>query len=447
MPIQLKDVNGNLVAMTNAQKTQFLNDIGAMPAAAQVLPLDARLVTEGDSLTDYENTGGQNWQFYFQLFTGARLYRPQGSNQALGGQKISGLLGDATYISDETQIAAVRAQKPAVVTLIAGTNDIAGGVTDVAGIINAFKTAISGYLASDGTFGGASYVVVGKIPPRNPITDTTWTAAKERIRLHVNAQIALLPTWNNKVIIAETDSDNAAGSWDLTSANTTYQADGIHQSWLGFRIIARAVANAMSGILPQARPTHSYLDATNLCTNPMLYGTAGSMTGNAGAGVPVPVGQVADSWSVANNMNGVSVSCTKDTLDGAVAQRIVFSGTLNTAGGQCFFTQTVAYSGAAGEGYECMFDVEIASGMSNIRNIFALCDTATSPVSASTTPFVGDQPLRGTIRTKVTAPLTGVDTSSLVRLGITAQTAGQSVALDIKISKPYFRKITQQTPL
>lgn len=28
MPISIKDTSGNLVAMTNAQKTQFLSDIG-----------------------------------------------------------------------------------------------------------------------------------------------------------------------------------------------------------------------------------------------------------------------------------------------------------------------------------------------------------------------------------------------------------------------------------
>lgn len=33
MPISIKDVNGNTVAMTNAQKTQFLSDIGAATAA------------------------------------------------------------------------------------------------------------------------------------------------------------------------------------------------------------------------------------------------------------------------------------------------------------------------------------------------------------------------------------------------------------------------------
>jgi len=406
------------------------------------LPLNARIVHEGDSLTDYEIALGQNWQFFFHPLLGGRAYRPVGSNLAVGGQKISSLLGDGTWIADTGQIAAVVAKAPDLVTLMAGTNDISAGFTDPDAMFPFVKTACSGYFA-----GGAKYVIVGKVPPRNPVTDTTWTAAKEAVRVKFNALIATLPKWDKRVLVAETDTDNAGGSWDLTAANTSYQADGIHGSWLGMRIIAHAFYQQAVKLFDGVNPvTSGYLASDNLLTNAALYGTAGSVIGNAGSGVPVPTGVVADSWTFANNMVGVNVACSKSTLNGAVAQQLVLSGTVGSAAQQAQFQINQAYSGLTGEGYELAVDFELAAGHTNIRNIYIACDTSTTAANSSTTPFPSDQILRGTLRTRLTTPLAAGDVSNAVRMFITANSAGAATAADIKFSRPYLRKITAAVP-
>lgn len=51
MPIQLKDVNGNLVAMTNTQKTQFISDLGITPEAIGAVSAGVREISVSSSMT------------------------------------------------------------------------------------------------------------------------------------------------------------------------------------------------------------------------------------------------------------------------------------------------------------------------------------------------------------------------------------------------------------
>jgi len=400
------------------------------------LPIDSRIVYEGDSITAFETTNGQTFQFYANAQSGAKLYYPKNACLAVGGQQI-GQRGNspATYMADAGQIAAVVAQAPAVVHFFAGTNDIAHGDLNDALIFADLQTCLTAYFA-----GGAQYVIVGTVIPHNPTGDPGWSGAMETARLALNTRIRTLSGLDSRIKVA----DYAAGVWDLTAALTTYQTDGVHPNFIGMKIIGDILTPVLNSITVTDSITPTYLSASNLllaANNPALTGTAGLK--QAGTG-PAPTGIVADLWAVRNNMAGSTIVCSKATLNGAEAQQIDISGTATSSAGAVRLNTTCTFNGLTGEGYEAWFDVELASGCVNVRGIVASCDSSYS-VSSGSAYDMSSAGLSGVVRTKLVTPLAAGDTSSVIQLAINFGTAS-AVAASIKIGKPVFRKITAAAP-
>ena len=423
-------VGSSLVSAAYAGVTSLLG------SALPLLALDSRIVYEGDSITAFETTNGQTFQYYANIQSGAKLYYPKNACLAVGGQQI-GPRGNSppTYMADAGQIAAVVAQAPAVVSFFAGTNDIAHGDLNDALIFADLQTCLTAYFA-----GGAQYAIVGTVIPHNPTGDPGWSGAMETARLALNTRIRTLPGLDTRVKVA----DYAAGAWDLTPALSTYQSDGVHPNFVGMRIIGDILTPVLNSITVTDSLTSLYLDASNLllaANNPALTGTAGAKQAGTGA---APTGVVADLWAVRNNCAGAVVVCSKTTLNGAAAQQIDISGTASGAAGAIRLNTTVAYSGLIGEGYEAWFDVEIASGSVNCRGLVASCDTSAS-ISTGSTTDISPALMAGVVRTKLVTPLAAGDVSSVQQLAIIFGTAG-AVSASVKIGKPVFRKITAASP-
>jgi hypothetical protein len=392
---------------------------GALP----LLPLNSRWVAEGDSIT--AGSSGPQWSWQAIAATRGRLFNPQNWNQAVGGQ---------TAAQMATQIANTMAPAPKLVTFLAGTNDLAGSPDTPATIYGNILACVKGYLD-----GGAQYVVVSRVLPRN---DATWLAlsAGRRGDLPIlNGLIANLPT--DPVLLAAGYAGRVKLATDLTSTliPATDCVDNLHPNWLGAIKVGNAFADAMNTCINQASVlTDLYLDNSNLLVttskNPALTGIAGTKSGTT-----VPTGDVANTWTLTDN-DTMNVVGSKTTLNGAEAQRFVVSGNVGTAGRLVNFQQpAVAYSGAAGDTVEACIDFSLAAGYQNLRSFYMACDTGSSPNSTSAFLMDGAGAISGTMRTAVTTPLAGADTSTAIQNVLTF--AVGAVAADITLSRPYLRKV------
>ncbi len=376
--------------------------------AANRLPLNSIVVSEGDSITAGSN--GPQWIFAASILTNGKYYWPYQSNQAVGGQ---------TAAQMATQTAAVVALAPKVVTLLAGTNDLAGTSDTPAVIAANIQTCIDAYIA-----GGAEYVVLCKVLPRNDATWMAKTPERRADRVTLNALIAAKASAKVKVIDLESTFDPS-----------TDCDDGLHPNWAGAIKLGEAFASALNALIVSGDQTGLYLDSSNMvlsADNPQLTGTAGSKSG------ALVTGEVATGWTVETNDAGIAVDCSKVAdFNGAVGQRLQVSGTSSTNGRVVNFRNSVVYSGSAGQKYEAWVQFELAAGHQNLRALTVSCDTGSSPNSTAAVLMPTARGLSGVLRTIVQTPLAGSDTSNNMQCFATF--AAGTVAADITWGKPFLR--------
>jgi hypothetical protein len=382
-------------------------------------PLDARFVAEGDSIT--AGTNGPTWTWAFDARTRGRFFMPQAHNQATGGQ---------TAAQMATQIAQVTAQSPKVVALLAGTNDLTGTSDTPAQIYANLKACWKGYID-----GGAKHVIAVKVLPRN---DTGWTplsAARKADRTVLND------------LIGNKDSDPGLAGYaekirvvDVESiiVPATDMVDLLHPNWLGANKLGNAIGDVANTLMQQTTTLNDlYLDATNLLLatrNPALTGTAGTKSGTL-----APTGQVADAWSVSEN-GGMTVTCSKSTLNGAAAQRIVVSGNNSTVNSLVNFSANLAVTGNIGDSFEACIDFSVAAGYTKLRDIVVNHATGSTPNSGTMSMNMdGSGAVTGTLRTFVSAPL-GAGIANTTLQALMVFDAG-AVGADIIWGRPYLRKV------
>jgi lysophospholipase L1-like esterase len=381
-----------------------------------LLTLNARFVAEGDSITAGSN--GPSWTWAFDAVTGGRFFMPQNFNQATGGQ---------TAAQMATQISQITALSPKVVSLLAGTNDLGGTSDTPATIYGNLKTCWKGYID-----GGASHVIAVCVLPR---TDAGIPAGRQPDRT----------TLNNLIKAKDTDPDLAAYAAkihivDLESSfvPATDTGEGLHPNWLGAIKLGTAIANVANTVISQDDLLNDlFMDATNLLLstrNPALTGTGGSKSGTA-----TPTGVVADNWSVAEN-GGMTIVCSKSTLNGAAAQRLVVSGNNSTAQRLVNFSAAINVTGNIGDAFEACIDFSLAAGHAKIRDIVVNCNTAATPNEGTQTfNMDGAGAISGTLRTRILAPLTSAITS--ITLQALLNFDAGAVAADITWGRPYLRKV------
>jgi len=375
---------------------------------AQKLPLNSIIVSEGDSIT--AGSSGPQWIWAASILTNGKYYWPYQSNQAVGGQ---------TAAQMATQTAAVVALSPKVVTLLAGTNDLAGTSDTPATIASNIQTCIDAYIA-----GGAECVVVCKVLPRN---DSTWmakTTERRADRFVLNELIASMAGAKVKVIDLESTFDPS-----------TDCDDGLHPNWSGAIKLGETFANALNTLIVSGDQTGLYLDSSNMLIaagNPQLVGSSGTKSG------ALVTGSVANLWTCETNDSTIAVECSKvPDFNGAEGQKILVSGTNSTAGRVVNFRRAATYSGSAGQQYEAWVQFELKSGHQNLRALSISCDTGASPSNTSTMLIPTARGMVGVLRTIVQTPLAATDTSNNVQC-IAAFAAG-AVAADITWGKPFLR--------
>lgn len=367
------------------------------------LPLHSRLVFEGDSIT-----AGSSGPTYAQFaITGSRgrYYCPVSYNQGTGGQ---------TAAQMATQVANVTALNPKVVVFLAGTNDLSGTVDTPTTIYNNIRTCNAAYIAA-----GARVINICVLP-RN---DATWNA--------LSASRKADRTTLNSLIKAQTDV--TVVDLESTFDPTTHCVDGLHPNYAGAILIGNAVATKLNSNIVGTDPASLYLDASNFLVgateNPGLTGTTGVKSGT-----PAPTGEVATGWTVSHN-DGMTVVCSKTTLNGRTAQRIVVSGTNSTNGRVVNLLNTVTYSGTVGQVYDTWWDFSLAAGCQNLRAISASSDTTAMPNATASVNLPGTA-ITGVMRPPNSAALAGSDTSTSVQFVLTFS-AG-TVAADITVAAPFF---------
>lgn len=382
--------------------------IGSMGVSGVQLPLNSVIVSEGDSQTAGSN--GPQWIWAASVLTNGKFYWPYQSNQATGGQ---------TAAQMATQTAAIVALSPKVVTLLAGTNDLAGTSDTPATIAANLQTCIDAYIA-----GGAEYVVLCKVLPRN---DATWmgkTTERRADRVTLNALIAAKASSKVKIVDIESTFDPS-----------TDCDDGLHPNWSGAIKLGEAFANVLNTLTVAGDLTGLYLDSSNMLLaagNPQLTGTAGGKSGT------LVTGNVATGWTAETNDSTIAVACSKVAdFNGAEGQKISISGTNSTAGRVVNFRKSTTYSGVAGQKYEAWVQFELAAGHQNLRALSVTCDTANTTSSTVSVLFPTARGISGVLRTIVQTPLVGVDTAN--NMQCLATFAAGTVAADITWGKPFIR--------
>lgn len=382
--------------------------------------LNARFVAEGDSITAGSN--GPTWIWAFIARTRGRFFLPYNYNQGTGGQ---------TAAQMATQISQVTALSPKLVSLLAGTNDLAGTSDTPAQIYANLKTCWKGYID-----GGAQHVIAIKVLPR---TDATWTGlstARQADRAALNTLIAgyasdpELASYKSRIHVLDLES---------VLVPATDMLDQLHPNWLGAIKLGNGIGDLANTLMQQAVTLNDlYADSSNLligaARNPLLTGITGTKSGTL-----APTGDVADTWTLSDN-GGITAVGSKVTLNGAAAQRILISGTSNAAGRLINFQNTAAYSGVAGDQVEACIDFALAAGHVNLRSLSLSCDTALTPSSTATLTMDGAGAISGTLRTPITAPLAGADSSTSFQAYATFGAAG-AVGADITWGRPYVRKV------
>jgi lysophospholipase L1-like esterase len=392
--------------------------VGNGPA---LLPVNARGIFEGDSITAGSIGPGYTQRVALGL---PELRFPIGAQQANSGHTLSNM---------SAQKESITALNPNIVFFLGGTNDLQTTASSGATLMGSHSACVNHYLTV------ASKVVVLKVLKRTVGHPNGWDATKEARRIDLNNLIQSTYGANPDVVIVDMES-----VWNPA----LHTVDDVHPNNLGAKLIGDAVVAAVRPLLATDstmlnRYTNSEsLFVTNPVTlapaneNPQLAGTAGTKT-NA-------TGDVADGWACINNA-GLTVVCSKTTLNGRPAQRMLLSGTA-TATADIFFQNDAAFSATIGDEYEAWADVRIgpngASPLAGINNVFLTCDSGQtfnrSHYSTVPTDRV-DATLSGLYRTYGLA-FAGPDTSNTFRAGVRVL-SGDVVSAEFVFAAPYLRQV------
>lgn len=371
-----------------------------------LLPLNARIVYEGDSITAGSN--GPSW-IWAAIPTGAhKAYHPVGYNQAVGGQ---------TAAQMAAQIGDVMALNPHVVVLFAGTNDLAGTPATPQEIFGHLQTCRNGYIA-----GGALKVVVVKVLPRNG--DSALNTEREANRVTLNTLIDGLARVDTVIVDVNSQFDPSI-----------HANDGLHPNGHGSQIIGQAIGPVIGALFEEGKITSKFNDPDALLVtlneNPQFLGSAGAS----------PTG-----WTFEQNTEaeGGGVGCTvtqskEDNGDGTFKHVFHVVGTNVTAGRIVNFRNMVPLNAQIGEAYDYALDFELMPGHKGLA-MFSVSSTGMSSPSASNNSNIGGGlGISGTMRAAQTAVQTSVQASYNIQ-NLARVAVSDDIDFTIKISQPYVRQ-------
>lgn len=248
------------------------------------------------------------------------------SNYGVGGDDTSELLA---RISDIT------ADPAHNVVVLIGANDRGGANFTLQQSIDNLDDILDALLATSDLHPNGHRVYLCSEMPYESLTGTqlaNHTAFRDHIRALNRPNVHIIETWT-AVATSSTANEFTAG----------YDLDGLHPVPIGFQFAAVPLSEMIeSTILPRGVLLAS--DSTTGVINANY-----DMAGTSGTGVTgIFTGDLATGWVAAANAtySGVTVTLSKETrADGYEWQKVVFSGTPDTANGFIWFYNIVSSAG------------------------------------------------------------------------------------------------------
>ena len=366
---------------------------GLIPVSS--LPLNSRLVFEGDSIT-----AGSNGPTYIQMasqYVDGRYFLTDGYNQGVGGQTAAQAL---------TGISTTLAENPEMCVVYLGVNDLMG-TSDSAETIQGNLRGIY-----DALIGAGSRVIAVKI---YELGSGVLSAAREAVRVSVNAWIDT----QSDVTVVDTSSIDPV----------TDMLDGIHPNYIGAGKLGDLIGVALDSNISSGDILADYLTTSNAIfansDNAELSGTTGSKLGGG-------TGDVADQW-VGEDNTDATVVYSKTTLNGAEAQRIQISGTNTLSNSVVVFRQSMTWI-VDTEEYWAAIDT-LASSVTGLESI-SVSFEGSSPNSGVTS---GQYPttFSNVMRTN-NVEVTG--TPSSTRFQVVMRLANSAVDIDVTLARPLIIK-------
>lgn len=422
-------------------------------SAADVFPLSAQpqshlIAGLGDSITALAtsvNTAG-NYQgcigFLGQVpyLTRQRVrFRPD-LNFGVSGQ---------TSVQIAARVADVVAAKPAVCTVMAGTNDsAANGITSAATTIAALASIYDALQRAG--------IIVIAIPITGRGGVRPWEDQSHRDRsLFVNQWIRSQRLSRPGYFVADATLAFSDPASAIFPPRAGYVDDGLHPNAIGGYAIANQVATIINQIFPDPLATfgcpadvYSATNTTgNLVTNGLMTAAGGSISGATGT---VPGSLTLD----ATGAGGATVVSARNTLaDGRGELQVTISGTYNAAFPGIYATGTLnAGNFSVGDTIEASVEMDIAAGNVSLANSSLLIATTQNSVSRQSEDFnnagsglidlMPSAALSGVLRTPPLV-LTSAPSSVKVQLRmlLLAVTVSTPVTADIKWRSLELRKI------
>lgn len=389
------------------------------------VPVNGKVVFFGDSLLA-QTTGGTGNQIAFQstaLMTYALLkannavFLPVGGNLGISGNTTTQMLA---------RLGAAVAQKPDLVVLLGGTNDVNDG-TPAATII---KNLTLIHRAFRGTQAKVLWITIPKRFAPAALDD-----AKETVRKTVNVFIRKQDDGITRVVDLE--------KINLTSASF---ADGLHFNPTGAYAAGMEAYKQLKYFVNEVNIAETLAPDTTYTANPIMAGTAGTKN--------TATGTVATSWALDSSAaGGATVVGSKTVQDGLDQQLIVVSGNYTGTGRNISLSQEFATGSlVAGNVVEGFADVEILTTDGNVLdfNVGALVWTSAYANLAGAESILAldavpspIQPGRWIFRTP---PITiGAGTPAIVRTGfkidLVTRAGATPIAVSFKINRMGVRKV------
>jgi lysophospholipase L1-like esterase len=370
------------------------------------LPLHSRLVFLGDSITAGSN--GPSFANYALNASGGRYYVPPSGNQGIGGSTTLDFLKRS--VTTNGSLTKALSLNPKVLHVMGGTNDIGG--------LSATAADVQGRLRQiyDAALNASARVVASTITKR---IDVHWNAAREAVRVAVNAWILAQPD------ISTVDLDATPFDPPL------HTNEGLHPNRLGASIIGAAIGPVLAAQIDIASVLYVIpSDSGNMHLNADLAGTTGVFVGGGGTG------QVATGWTIESNVTGLRITAAKEVVDGFNQQRIDVTGTAATAG-VVNLRHDMAYTGAIGDVFDRWAFVDLSNvAGAGVRAFQTSADGVLAwDRGASVNPAV---PFAGVVRNFAVA-LTAARTSSRSQFFLSV-VAGP-VQWTLRVRQPTWRRV------
>lgn len=420
------------------------NELAAAGGLVGPVPV---FVAIGDSLTEYETSGG-SYQSKGRLcqarsLLGGRFDFPVANNLGVSGKT-------STQVLNEQLTPALAVSGASWLSVLAGTNDPGAGISKETTLAN--LTAIY-----DAAIAKGFTVLAQAIPPRSvwtPLTGSGITAARQHY-YWVNQGIRdyFRRARRGTIYVADTDTANlnqASNVGDPLSGTTT---DGIHQSDLGGELGGQAIYDVLNPVLPRLiLPTRSQANVYDSANNP-LGNRLASLGFNIGTGGTASTGT---SGTVTTGMTSVRTSGSTLTatlskrtraavngvaLGGEIQDIVLGGGTGGAASEQIAYVRDLsagAASFAIGETLVLEAEIE-TTGLVNVQNVSLFIQDVSgvgtpSKYGLQKSGAASDRTRPANTRLIATPPITMTAGTARCRVVIDAACDGAGVAGTVSIN-------------